>query len=279
MNIKKFCIYLWLALSGTVRAAEPQELGITVYGHGTQPGIFARHKFFYRKTGMHRLDAYKTNHHKREIGHILAKADAQTYDLEHYYIYGWSGKLSVTERDHAAKELLDALRTMLAQYKEQGYTRITLRIITHSHGGNVILRLPTLTNADELCIDELILLACPIVPETKDLHKDPMFKKVYAFYSTKDIMQVADRFAHASGHSFEPASNLVQGCISIKKKAIWHLMTHACFTTKTFLRHLPRVCEVADAFYAEQGHETILTPPTIVIKRKSKSTGFTIRAV
>lgn len=277
MNIKRFCMYAWFALSGILRATNQQELCVTIYAHGTQPGILARHKFFYRKPGMHRIDAYKPNHHKREIGHILAKADAQTYNLEHYYIYGWSGKLSVAERDQAAKEFLQALRIMLAQYKEQGYANVSFRIITHSHGGNVILRLPTLTDADELCIDELILLACPIVPETKDLHKDPMFKKVYAFYSTKDIMQVADKFAQASGHSFTPASNLVQGCISIKKKAIWHLLTHACFTTKTFLRHLPSVCKVADAFYAENGHDMVVLPPTIIIKRKS--TGFTVRAV
>lgn len=277
MNIKKFCIYIWLALSGMLRATEPKELIVNVYVHGTQPGILARHKFFYRKPGMHRIDAYKTKHHKREIAHILAKADANIYDLEHYYIYGWSGKLSVTERDNAAKQLLHELRALLAHYTKDGYTHVILRVITHSHGGNVVLRLPTLTHADELCIDELIVLACPIVPETRGLHKDPMFKKVYAFYSTKDIMQIADKFAHAHGRSFDPASNLVQGCINIKKKAVWHLMTHACFTTKTFLRHLPHVCQAADAFYAEHGHDVITIPPTIVIKRKS--TGYTIRAV
>jgi hypothetical protein len=278
MNIiKKLCLYMWIAMCSILRAAEPQELTVTIYAHGTQPGILARHKFFYRKPGMHRIEAYKPKHHKREIAHILAKADADMFDLDHYYIYGWSGKLSVTERARAAEQFLQDLRALLAAYATQGYTHIKLRIITHSHGGNIVLRLASLADKDEFVIDELIMLACPIVPETKDLHKHPMFKKVYAFYSTKDIMQVADKFAHARGRSFAPAPNTVQASIQIKKKAIWHLLTHACFTTKTFLRHLPRVCAVADAYYAERDAATVETPPTIVIKRTSND--YTIRAV
>lgn len=270
MYIKYLCIIKGFILSlffAHITQAN-EDLIVTVYVHGTQPGILARHNFFYRKLGLHTLTSYELKHHKCSIGHTLIAADPQSYDPAHYYIFGWSGKLSPQDRSIAAQELAQEIIKLQDKYRKEHGSNFKLRVITHSHGGTVVYKLAKLKEAEDIVIDELIVLACPIVPESQDLHKHPMFKKVYAFYADNDFFQVADKLAHASGRYFSPSHNLIQGCIKVKKQLAWHLITHASFTTSTFMRHLPRVCATAEQYYTEHAAQEVTTPPTITIKKK-----------
>lgn len=113
--------------------------------------------------------------------------------MNSFYLFGWSGKLSVKERKQAAQELYKALCQLSDEYQSEHGVRPKLRIITHSHGGNVALNLANCaTENPEFSLEELVLLACPVQEKTKKFIDHAIFKKIYALYSTKDLLQVAD---------------------------------------------------------------------------------------
>ena len=63
-------------------------------------------------------------------------------DTDHlYYLYGWSGLLSQEARRKEGIRLYNALNQKVFELTRQGYSadKIKVRILTHSHGGNVCL--------------------------------------------------------------------------------------------------------------------------------------------
>lgn len=152
----------------------------------------------------------------------LYLVDHQQAENTTYYTFGWNGLLSQKARRQAAVEFYAALSDKVAHYKKKGLSP-KIRIVCHSHGGNVSLNLAgvhallnnisfrqktttasvlkmsqeitldQLPQLDQnLCIDELILLATPIQVETEEFASSALFKKVYSFYSHNDIIQIVD---------------------------------------------------------------------------------------
>lgn len=112
-----------------------------------------------------------------------------------YYTFGWSGLLSITERIKASKILYTALEKEVQKLTRFYPKRnIHIRLVCYSHGGSVALHLAEIPHKN-LVIDELLLFGTPIQKETDYLIHDALFKKVYNFYSRKDLIQKMDCFS------------------------------------------------------------------------------------
>ncbi len=93
----------------------------------------------------------------------------------------------------AARELYQAILLLSKTFEEKYNQKPFIRIITHSHGGNVALNMAKIKNDKfELCIDELVLLACPIQEQTACCSHDKLFDHIYSLYSRSDSIQVLD---------------------------------------------------------------------------------------
>lgn len=231
-------------------------LPITIWVHGSLVGpSFIMHDFFYRKLGMVHAQDYHPRYHSRDMALSLHKADPQLYPFEHFYFWGWSGKLSQTARRKEAKQLYLDIQKLLAEYRATYPDRsFFIRLISHSHGGNVLLNLSqALDHEQPLVFDELILLSCPVQYTTKEYVKHTCFKKIYSFYSS-DLYQIIDfqkvkrngkTLKMHSGRRFEEIPTLRQAKIKINGWALMHIE----FMLDKFLKHVPLLCKEVDSFY------------------------------
>ncbi len=235
---------------------EEQPLTITIWIHGTR--LFSRplyHEQFNSQPGLAHIDTVNSTCKIQTIAYALIGSDPCRFVQEHFYMFGWSGKLCFDERENAAQALQEKLQQLLMYYKSEG-VQPRVRIIGHSHGGNVALNLAHL--GCTFLIDELILLACPVQSKTKHLIKQPLFKQVYVLYSALDIIQILDpqgMYKHKnkasslfSRRQFLHQENLAQMKVKINRRAI----THSEFAQKPFLKLLPHILDGID-----QWHETI----------------------
>lgn len=219
---------------------------VTIWIHGTKltPSAVLPN-FFYRKVGMHPIITYDSKYHLRKLAHCLEQSDQTNFMLEHFYVFGWSGKLSFTERKKAAQDLYDELINLCNHYKLKYGTMPKFRIITHSHGGNVALNLAQIKKDDFIKVSELILLACPVQTQTMHLLQDPIFEQVYSFYSETDIIQIIDpqglyknkapKTSLFSKREFPEHNKLVQIKTRARKRGLMHIE----FLSLPFISHLP----------------------------------------
>lgn len=233
---------------------------ITIWIHGTKATVNhipldALKRFFDCKQGLHPAHTLCKCHHHRQMAEILIAHDPVRFPAEHFYLFGWSGKLSYQEREDTAKILYNEIKALIARYKKEYWTTPKIRIITHSHGGNVALNLAKIKEVTdiEFIIEELILLACPVQVKTVPYIKDPVFKKIYSLYSTRDFIQILDpqeiinnmrekRFPLFSQRTFPDQPNLRQIVVKRKKRAI----SHAEFILEKFLTTLPTILNELD---------------------------------
>lgn len=238
----------------------PQNPPITIWIHGTR---FFYHRLYQQGTPYHEgllcLEEAALPHKLKILGSTLCEADPNRFNAEHFYIFGWSGKLCFIERELAAKNLYQELMHLIESYKKKYNCAPHIRIIAHSHGGNVALNLALQANDTNLSVSELILLACPVQEKTKHLVENPMFKKIYALYSALDIVQIIDpqgMYKHRgkantffSKRNFPHRERLTQIKIKVDRRAI----THFEFTQSLFLRLLPNILTGIDLW-----HENII---------------------
>lgn len=151
----------------------------------------------------------------------------------HFYTFGWDGRLSHKSRINNAKILYQSLITEINKIKNNfnlSDQSIDIILLGHSHGGNVLLNL---ARAEEefkqnLKINKLILLGTPVQSETSQFINNPIFEKIYNFYSNGDMIQVVDIFSTEDDISkrryqnISPESKLVQIELKIGNKKPWH---------------------------------------------------------
>jgi hypothetical protein len=162
---------------------------ITVWIHGTSfSHRIIRGKPFY---GRSEICSHKELRRKTVL-HTIGKGLRSFYNnaSDCLYFFAWSGNLNARERERAAEKLHASLHVLLKQYHVKHGVYPRLRLITHSHGGNVVLNLARIKSSDALIIDELILLACPVQALTMKYVRHPIFKNIYAFSSNLDLVQV-----------------------------------------------------------------------------------------
>jgi len=232
----------------TQKPLSPSEVWLTVFIHGVVKGEWVRCSLpkvmwdhldqdsTYKKAAMavrndpffHSLNAMQDQGLKKVIPIQQAGASmiAYLYDtfsavnnndrgINYYYTFGWSGLCSQKMRFLEAKLLYKDLLQEIKIMREQHHTTPRIRLICYSHGGNVSLELVEVKQKDlvlaPLTIDELILLGVPVQRETDHFMYDPMFARIYHFYSPSDLVQIADFFSikrFLSNKKFRPRNGL-----------------------------------------------------------------------
>ncbi len=231
---------------------------ITIFVHGSKPQIpdfFYKQGKYYFLPGLHHVDDLMKNldEQARPESIINGLKKSGYVDFKHLYFFGWSGKIDFDVRGQTAIELKKAIEKLLAE-KYKGI-KLKLHIITHSHGGNVALNLAheLEINQSDIIIDELILLALPVQPQTKDYIAIENIGKIYNYYSEDDWTQLADpqglqrylnnKYTHNkklfSEHTFDHHENLTQLRIKINDIDPWHITFIDYYPPLLFFKDLP----------------------------------------
>lgn len=220
---------------------------ITVWVHGTRllpKGVLPT--FFFSKPGLHHYQEIAPKYYQRKIAQTLIDADPVLFPSEEFYLFGWSGKLSFSERKEAAQAFYNDLKLVRKAYKKRYGIEPRIRMLAHSHGGNVILLLEEVKDADDtnFVIDEVILLAVPVQVQTMNYICSPIFKKIYSLYSILDILQVIDpqglqqdEAPLFSKRAFACQEKIEQVAIKMNDRSIMHME----FIKPNFLSALPSI--------------------------------------
>lgn len=232
---------------------------ITVWVHGTRffPEPVLK-KFFYCKDGLNHYTSLDPSYRHHTLCQTLIDSDPDRFIAEYFYLFGWSGSLSFKEREKAAKKLYMQLKALRDEYVKKYGVEPKIRLIAHSHGGNVALLLEKVkdTNDLEFSIEELIMLATPVQYETKQYAASPLFKKIYSLYSHFDSLQVIDPQGWQtkakgtplfSERRFTPDDKICQCAIKMNNRSIMHVE----FIKGKFLCKLPFVLNALDIWQKE----------------------------
>ncbi len=234
---------------------------ITVWIHGTKSwGNISDHIHATKHQGLAHHTTITESYRIGGVIQSLIASDPAQFPAEHFYVFGWSGKLSFDERMVESKKLQSALHLLVENYRIKYGIAPHLTLIAHSHGGNVALNLcHVYDEKDPVIISQLILLACPVQHETKHLIAHDMFEKVYSLYSSADTLQVLDpqgmyltehnkkRHLEFSDRRFPIYPNLRQ----VKLKINGHGIIHIGFITKSFIRMLPYILDEVEQWHLE----------------------------
>jgi pimeloyl-ACP methyl ester carboxylesterase len=199
---------------------------------------------------------------------LLNRDAPELFDYNSLYLFGWSGRLSAHERYWAATILYQKLTVLAESYQRKFGVSPIIRLVAHSHGGNVALNLAQIHKARKgpFSIDTLVLLACPVQHETRELVCSDLFIKIYAFYSSLDMVQVlAPEFIYKMRNE---EGSVIGSCLRLipfsnrcfasdmPVRQAWikingHGIMHGGFTTTKFLRTLPALLDTVDELYEE----------------------------
>ena len=203
-----------------------------------------------------------------ELAETIAQHDPEHFPLQEFYVFGWSGKLRQQEREKAAQALHEEIIAIQSNYEKKYGKKPVIRIIAHSHGGNVALSMAKIKDAQHPLIKSLILLACPVQERTKHLICTPMFHHVYSLYSSFDLVQIiAPQFRRLctkyecpdkqhkyhykimpfSNRVFPTYSHLTQTKVKINDLPI----SHTKFSSKKFAALLPTILRKLDSWHEE----------------------------
>jgi hypothetical protein len=274
---------------------------ITIWVHGTR--LLRRPIFrqvFESTPQIKPAQEIAQEHHLRMVADTLALYDPVMFPIETSYIFGWSGKLDTKERADAAQALYQGLIALIDDYQKKYNTYPPINILSHSHGGNIALNMPSMAHRGDppVIIEKLVLLACPVQINTMHAINDPMFKQTYAMYSSLDMIQIIapqyllkEKFRRRKkrGKGKSPYSNMPsfscrrfpmsENLRQIKIKINGRAMLHTEFNNEEFLTLIPRVLTIIDTWYENDEnngispltHEKLLsiyTAPKPRVKRK-----------
>lgn len=239
---------------------------VTVWVHGTRSIDFVSdliHSVPHR--GMKLVTDIPAHYRIGSVIKTLAESDPERFPLEHFYVYGWSGKLSFEAREKAAHDLYKRLEKLQDSYAKKYGQHPTIRLITHSHGGNVALNMAKIKDPQcSFTIRQAILLACPVQHETKYFVEDPIFDEVYSLYSKNDLIQVLDpqglyrtqnnetRKLEFSDRVFPAADRLKQAELEINENGLGH----AGFIFHTFAKTLPVILDEMETWHTQAEAES-----------------------
>lgn len=234
---------------------------ITVWIHGTQilpHPILSR--IFHGPHGLVKATDFDPQYHLFSIVATLGQTDPTNYPFDHTYLFGWEGSLSFKERRHAAIRLHNQLKELVQKYQKMYGTHPKIRIITHSHGGNVALNLARIHDANSFVVDELIMLACPVQKKTEHLINSNIFKEIFIIYSSIDMIQCIDPQGlypqkdmrpFFSKKRFEYAPHIMQ----VKIKLDGHTLLHSDFIRTRFVKLIPGIVEQMREWHTTHGDE------------------------
>ncbi|MBA3752143.1 hypothetical protein H0X06_05140 [Candidatus Dependentiae bacterium] len=258
---------------------------VTIFIHGTLPPklllkIPIIKKSVWYPKGLHPLVSLEDEFRLASVTRALCAEDPELFNKEFFYLFGWSGELSSKKRRKASKKLAHALLSLKAQYETKGIS-ISLRLITHSHGGNVALHLAEFfTDTLPFTIDELILLACPVQRKTESYINHPLFCSILSLHSHLDIAQRIDpqgisNFLESvqfkglkstvsdignlgplfSQAHFKPATHLRQVYVKYNSRAL----LHNDFISERYMRSLPAFMRSRQTLFHKKSYQEEIT--------------------
>ncbi len=236
---------LFLDQADSTNVVNEASHSITIWIYGT---LLLRKSFFYKhfngEEGLrHARVVGETSKKMGDIACLLSAKDKERFPFDNFYFFGWSGKLDELERERATLCLLNNIKRLIKEHQNKHGITPKITLISHSHGGNIALFMPALISLEEEKpeIDTLILLACPVQRKTMPFIYDSMFKKMYALYSSLDMIQVLapqhPYYRPFSSKRFPKSEKMTQASVKINGKAL----LHTSFTKKRFISCLPFV--------------------------------------
>lgn len=262
---------------------------ITIWVHGTRffPEPVLK-KFFYCKDGLNHYTCLDPEYRHYKLAQTLIDTDPEKYNAENFYLFGWPGALSFSQREQAAKTLYIQLKALRADYVKKYGVEPIIRIFAHSHGGNVSLLLAKVKDADDntFSIAQLVLLATPVQQETKHYATAPLFKKIYSLYSHLDSLQVIDPQGLQKGNGsplfserrFTNADNMCQCAIKVNGRYLMHVE----FIKGKFLCYLPLVLQALDNWQKEiklKNEDWHAAPRCLNVSLKNDTSKFDFQAL
>jgi len=250
----------------SAQLSNKEEHVITIWVHGTRSSELVHKyilkKLLFRKIGMHPAAAYEKKYNRRKIAETLAKQKTKRFVFDNFYFFGWSGILNHKKRKAAAIKLHAAILALQQEYFEQYGVKPKIRLITHSHGGNVALclaKINSAANIEKIKICELIMLACPVQKKTCHFINNDTFEKIYSLYSSMDIIQVMDpqglpllqkykaKKPFFSQRRFAPNKKLTQAKIKINGFGVMHVG----FLLRKFITAMPYILDELDQWQVD----------------------------
>lgn len=237
-----------LSMSNQTHNQQPAKKSITIFVHGT---LFSQ--CFSRLFDKNVLE-------QKSSGRIAQIFTSLETDNNCFYYYQWSGSFTEHARRNAGRDLFYSLQELPKD--------ASITLITHSHGGNVVLHCAKYAQTIQhknFSIDRLILLGCPVQQQTVHYIPSQFFKQIYAFHSLDDGMQTWDpQFTHAlvqllhgthasffSKRVFPNHDNLQQIQIIGRNKKFGHFD----FISTEFLEHIPHI--IPNIEHTEMTHGAI----------------------
>lgn len=227
---------------------------ITIWVHGTRllpDGIFEQ--FFFSKPGLNHYTSIDAKYHQRRLAQTLIEADPELFPAEYFYLFGWNGKLSFKERELAARKLYQDLKLLREHYIKKYGIEPIIRMLAHSHGGNVILLLAHIKDPEDTAffINQVILMGTPVQKQTKQYAYADCFGKVYSLYSMLDVLQVIDpqglqqkETMLFSERFFPMHEKIEQVAIKINNRSIMHIE----FVKRKFMAKIPNIIAEIDSW-------------------------------
>jgi hypothetical protein len=238
-----------------IQEAQPALPSITIWVHGTRllpDGMFEQ--FFFSKPGLNHYTSIDEKYHQRKLAATLIEADPEQFCAEYFYLFGWNGKLSFKEREIAARKLYLDLKQVRQEYKKKYGVEPFIRMLAHSHGGNVILLLAQVKDSEDTSffVNQLILMGTPVQKQTKQYACANCFGKVYSLYSMLDILQIIDpqglqqkeTQALFSERFFPAHEKIEQVAIKLNNRSIMHIE----FVKRKFMAQIPSIIQEIDSW-------------------------------
>lgn len=233
-----------------------QPPSITIWVHGTRflpHGVLER--YFYSKPGLNHYTSIEKKYHQRRLAENLIGTDPEQFSSEQFYLFGWNGKLSFAERENAAHTLYNDLKKVREEYKKWYGVEPVIRMLAHSHGGNVILLLAKVKDPEDTSffVNQIILMGTPVQDQTKRYACADCFGKVYSLYSMLDVLQVIDpqglqakdSCALFSERFFPNHEKIEQVAIKMNKRSIMHIE----FIKQKFITQIPAIIAEIDLWH------------------------------
>lgn len=142
-----------------------------------------------------------------ELNHLFGK----TCDIQEYALFGWTGLLSNRARREAGMQLYEALVRYRDHVRKIYKVTPVIRIIAHSHGGNVALYTAQgeLEKQRRLFIDSLFMFGTPMQVETAAYIASPLFRHIALGYSWGDSVQRRDFYSTSAHKSYSRMSDVM----------------------------------------------------------------------
>lgn len=279
--INKNCFNLFLqkkpscVLDGPIDTQKDRAV-VTIYVHGTLfcfRNIFAKipaaANLTYVPDGLTLVSDLSAKALPHELALEFCKKDPKRFDFDNFYAFGWSGKLSFREREKVGKILAESLVSLSDQYEQKNGIKPIMQVVTFSHGGNVALNMaPFLPPNIKV---ELIIIGCPIQPDTEHFALYDCFSKIYTIFSFNDFIQVVDPINICKNIKRKVVKKtnvqkilstrflgfdndkIKQACVSVNGKYIGHLQLFHLFN-----KHVPDVLVKLDEYCEITGTDVLI---------------------